>query len=101
MQPDELRNRIALYASIIKTIDGQIESLTNDREKFMKKLADLIDKELVPIIKEELGLSVSVDRIENRLMFRIEDDLGCAFWDVNYNEIKKFIKKYCLSSVHG
>ncbi len=92
MQFDELRNRIALYTNIIKAIDDQIESLIRDRERFMKDLVDLIDRELVPIIKKELGLNVSVDRIENRLMLKIEDDLGCAFWDANYNEIKRFIK---------
>ena len=89
---DELRSRIALYVNMIKAIDDQIESLVKDRKKFMKKLAEIIDKELVPIIREELGLKVSVDVVENRIMLRIEDDLGCAFWDVNYNEIKRFIK---------
>lgn len=52
---------IALYANIIKTIDNQIESLTRDREKFMKRL---IDKEL--IVREEIGLKISVDKVENR-----------------------------------
>ncbi len=92
MQPDELRNMIALYANIIKTIDNQIESLTRDREKFMKRLIELIDKELIPIVREEIGLKISVDKAENRLILRIDDDLDCVFWDVNYNEIKKFIK---------
>jgi len=50
MQLDELRNRIALYANIIKAIDDQIKSLIRDRERFMKDLVDLIDRELVPII---------------------------------------------------
>ena len=25
-------------------------------------------------------------------MLKIEDDLGCTFWDANYREIKRFIK---------
>ena len=42
MQVDRLRNEIAMYVNIIKAIDDQIESLKNDREKFIEKLVEII-----------------------------------------------------------